>query len=188
MHMASKLQSAMEYLMTYGWAILIIAIVLGVLYYLGVFSPQVINGCVAQPDYLCQQLVFNANVANLYGDPSVSVNLGVASTQPWSNVYFTIVPEGQQITDTTLADEANANDIFYWGQLYGQYYFTPSLAQGQIATAKMYISTNYPGISSTTPILGTKLVGSIWAMYTTASTTNALVQVAVFSTVATRNN
>ncbi len=33
-----KAQSAMEYLMTYGWAILIIAIVLGVLYYLGVFN------------------------------------------------------------------------------------------------------------------------------------------------------
>ena len=35
---SSKQQSAMEYLMTYGWAILIIAVVLGVLYYLGVFN------------------------------------------------------------------------------------------------------------------------------------------------------
>ena len=35
----ARIQSAMEYLMTYGWAILIIAIVLGVLYYLGVFNP-----------------------------------------------------------------------------------------------------------------------------------------------------
>ena len=34
----SKSQSAMEYLMTYGWAILIIAVVLGALYYLGVFN------------------------------------------------------------------------------------------------------------------------------------------------------
>ena len=33
-----KAQSAMEYLMTYGWAILIIAVVLGALYYLGVFN------------------------------------------------------------------------------------------------------------------------------------------------------
>ena len=31
-------QSAMEYLMTYGWAILIIAVVLGILFQLGVFS------------------------------------------------------------------------------------------------------------------------------------------------------
>ncbi len=40
MNMRSKLQSAMEYLMTYGWAILVIAVVLGVLYSLGIFSPS----------------------------------------------------------------------------------------------------------------------------------------------------
>ncbi len=33
-----RLQSAMEYLMTYGWAILIIAVVLGALFQLGVFN------------------------------------------------------------------------------------------------------------------------------------------------------
>ncbi len=33
-----KAQSAMEYLMTYGWAILVIAVVLGVLFQLGVFN------------------------------------------------------------------------------------------------------------------------------------------------------
>ncbi len=36
--MPSKLQSAMEYLMTYGWAILIIAVVLGALFQLGIFN------------------------------------------------------------------------------------------------------------------------------------------------------
>ncbi len=35
---AIKSQSAMEYLMTYGWAILVIALVLGVLFQLGVFG------------------------------------------------------------------------------------------------------------------------------------------------------
>jgi hypothetical protein len=35
---AFGLQSAMEYLMTYGWAILVIAVVLGTLFQLGVFS------------------------------------------------------------------------------------------------------------------------------------------------------
>ena len=35
-----RLQSAMEYLMTYGWAILVIAVVLGVLYSLGIFNPS----------------------------------------------------------------------------------------------------------------------------------------------------
>ncbi|MGC8662613.1 MAG: hypothetical protein ACP5RT_02395, partial [Candidatus Micrarchaeia archaeon] len=34
----ARAQSAMEYLMTYGWAILIIAVVLGALFQLGVFN------------------------------------------------------------------------------------------------------------------------------------------------------
>jgi hypothetical protein len=37
--MFRKSQSAMEYLMTYGWSILIIAVVLGALSFLGVFNP-----------------------------------------------------------------------------------------------------------------------------------------------------
>jgi len=35
-----KSQAAMEYLMTYGWAILIIALALGVLYSLGIMNPK----------------------------------------------------------------------------------------------------------------------------------------------------
>jgi len=35
-----KIQAAMEYLMTYGWAILIIGLVIGVLYSLGLFNPS----------------------------------------------------------------------------------------------------------------------------------------------------
>ena len=40
MHLDRKTQSALEYLMTYGWAILIIVIVAAVLYSLGIFSPS----------------------------------------------------------------------------------------------------------------------------------------------------
>ena len=36
----ARSQSALEYMMTYGWAILIIVIVAGVLYGLGIFSPS----------------------------------------------------------------------------------------------------------------------------------------------------
>ena len=38
-----KLQSAMEYLMTYGWAILIIAVVLGAIYSLGLFNASTLG-------------------------------------------------------------------------------------------------------------------------------------------------
>ena len=59
---SSRMQSAMEYLMTYGWAILVIAVVLGVMYYLGVFTPRGIGGaCVPQPGYLCQSPILNSS-------------------------------------------------------------------------------------------------------------------------------
>ncbi|MEM3455589.1 MAG: LamG-like jellyroll fold domain-containing protein, partial [Candidatus Micrarchaeia archaeon] len=52
-----KSQSAMEYLMTYGWAILIIAVVLGALYSLGVFNST--NFAPKAPPGACQ--VFRPN-------------------------------------------------------------------------------------------------------------------------------
>ncbi|MEM3820345.1 MAG: LamG-like jellyroll fold domain-containing protein [Candidatus Micrarchaeaceae archaeon] len=52
-----KSQSAMEYLMTYGWAILIIAVVLGALYSLGVFNAN--NFAPKAPPGSCQ--VFRPN-------------------------------------------------------------------------------------------------------------------------------
>jgi hypothetical protein len=39
-----KAQSAMEYLMTYGWAILIVIIVAAALYMLGIFNPATYTG------------------------------------------------------------------------------------------------------------------------------------------------
>ncbi len=42
--MKLKAQSAMEYLMTYGWAILIVIIVAAALYALGIFNPATFTG------------------------------------------------------------------------------------------------------------------------------------------------
>lgn len=58
-----KGQTAMEYLMTYGWAILIILIVAGVLAYYGVFSPSGFLGPSARgfaEVYILQPWSFNA--------------------------------------------------------------------------------------------------------------------------------
>ena len=50
-----KGQTAMEYLMTYGWAILIIMVVLAVLFYLGVLNPTTItpNQCAFPAGFTC---------------------------------------------------------------------------------------------------------------------------------------
>jgi hypothetical protein len=40
-----KAQAAMEYLITYGWAVLIMLVVIGVLFYLGIFNPKPPTSC-----------------------------------------------------------------------------------------------------------------------------------------------
>ncbi len=82
-----KGQSAMEYLMTYGWAILIIAVVLGALFSLGVFSGGATIGtsCVAQAGFLCKTPVIlgtNGNVSFIFGQNTGATifNIGLACT------------------------------------------------------------------------------------------------------------
>lgn len=61
-----KSQSAMEYLMTYGWAVLIIAIVIAVLFDLGIFgAPTATTTCVAQAGFLCTSPILT-NTGVLY--------------------------------------------------------------------------------------------------------------------------
>ncbi|MDE1834043.1 MAG: hypothetical protein KGH64_01760 [Candidatus Micrarchaeota archaeon] len=96
----------------------------------------------------------------------------------------TVLPQGQSISDTAIGDETSPDDFYYWGQLYGQYYFTPSLASGQEVNAKIYISPTYPSQGNSQIGVGTKVAGTIWAMYTTPGNPNQLAQIATFSAVA----
>ena len=91
--MNRKAQAAMEYLMTYGWAILIVIIVAAALYALGVFNPATWTGTrstgfanIGQPtDWLYQANgEFNITVKNSLGQSmtvqSISAKCGVGGT------------------------------------------------------------------------------------------------------------
>ena len=60
----------MEFLMTYGWAILIILIAIGVLWMLGVFSPSAPEGCVIDPPFSCKDVLID--------EAGVSIGLSLA--------------------------------------------------------------------------------------------------------------
>ncbi len=77
----------MEYLMTYGWAILIIAVVLAALFSLGVFTnPGLGIACIASPGYTCQSVTLaqtgtiNVSLSFTFGQASGSTiyNVGMA--------------------------------------------------------------------------------------------------------------
>jgi len=116
-----KGQTAIEYLMTYGWAILIILVVGGVLYYYGVFSPTtlvgkqktgfsggvdvvdyVINSNGANPDSISVLVENRAGVQIIV--TGVTVN-GVAATS-WSNVTLA---EGARATQFNAGVTGNTN-------------------------------------------------------------------------------
>jgi len=78
-------QAALEFLMTYGWAILAAIVVIAILAYFGVFSPAsyVPNQCILSASFGC-----NAGIANTSGITLELVN-GRGQTVNLTNVNIT---------------------------------------------------------------------------------------------------
>src|SRR6185436_16785883 len=64
--MMRKGQAAMEFLMTYGWAILVVLAAIGALAYFGVLSPDKFlpDKCTANPPFACAE--YKVNATDLY--------------------------------------------------------------------------------------------------------------------------
>ncbi|MGC8776999.1 MAG: hypothetical protein ACP5P2_03635, partial [Candidatus Micrarchaeia archaeon] len=100
----AKAQSAMEYLMTYGWAILIIAVVLGALFQLGVFNKNSYApiGCIPQSGFLCSNPVLSTSGV-------LTVTVGQAIAQQLSNVNVYFVPSGGTLSNAASASIGTLN-------------------------------------------------------------------------------
>jgi len=151
-----KAQSAMEYLMTYGWAILIIAVVLGALFSLGVFSGSSLLGtsCVASPGYYCQNPVLSAS-----GNLIFSFGQNTGATEYNAIIY--VDPQSQ----------SPSSPSFY------SYNYTNvgTLTSGQTINPTISIS----GFNGK-PI-GTPFTGYVWLSYNSSSssgTSNLIAKVA----------
>jgi hypothetical protein len=167
-----RAQSAMEYLMTYGWAILIIAVVLGALFSLGVFSGGALLGtsCVAGSGYLCSSPVLgsNGNLSFTFGQSTgvtiYNIGMGCASTAgtgglPNPTAAIVVIQSGG--TPTGQADyggvitSTNGNSI-------------PSGGTLAISALKCFGPTGV-GLTSSNSPLGTSFSGSIWLNYSASS-------------------
>ncbi len=155
-----KAQSAMEYLMTYGWAILIIAVVLGALFSLGVFSGkgQLGTVCIAFAGFSCQSPTYDHTSGNLI------VTIGQNTGTNWVTANIVFVPQGTAtssgIPSVTWVG-ANANPQSDAGSANAEYAGT-EIYSGQTLT--MYL----PASAASTSV-GTTISGSIWVQYTTSS-------------------
>jgi hypothetical protein len=104
-----KAQSAMEYLMTYGWAILIVIIVAAALFALGVFNPSTYTGRAATgfgelgtpSDWQYSTTTFTVVLKNQVGQ-DISVT-SVGSTGCTADTTVTAIPAGGTGTFTLTA-------------------------------------------------------------------------------------
>ncbi len=134
----------MEYLMTYGWAILIIAIVLGVLYYLGVFTQvgSLGTSCIASAGYLCQ----NPSMAS---NGVLSFTLGQSTGAAQYNIGL------------ACASTANSAGLPYLGTYSGNAFYYPNSAG--VAASTVYLSANAISLVSgqSQPITNLPCIGSV---------------------------
>ncbi len=199
-----KSQSAMEYLMTYGWAILIIAVVLGALFQLGVFSG--IGTPKAQPGN-CQVVKVGSGITqtiSLEGECQGQQPEYVAQFNGGSS--FVSVPKtssdtvsGTQITISTWISESGAGvncpRILDGGAVNVQYTFTancggtdilwrPETSGGSVSLNSNPLSYNtwydvavtYNGVSAVLYVDGQQ-VGSPAALTGTLNTGSAPISI-----------
>ncbi len=172
-----KGQSAIEYLMTYGWAIIIIVIVLAVLYLFNVFNPSgyVGNTCSPSTKFLCQLPTINATGA-----------LSFEFAQTSGNIEYNLAFACAQATNLTAGGPfANKTSPWEYANLNGNVsavQLVPSnslsLDSGTISTIRKLqcydINGNPLGTSLAPLPIGTQISGKVWVEYTDGPGANSV--------------
>ena len=146
-----KAQSAMEYLMTYGWAILLIAVVLSILFGLGLFnsSSNTISNCIASPGFICTGAIYS------HSDANIIVTLGQETGTSWVSANFVFVPE------QTPMNSNGVPAVFQTASAVNTVLANSGMQSG--GEQNFYLPVN----SIPMPVaIGTPVLGSIWAEYT----------------------
>ncbi len=128
----AKAQSAMEYLMTYGWAILIIAVVLASLFSLGVFNSGTgvaSTACSTRVGYLCSNpvLLSNGLLSTTIGSSrpinvtGIACSSGSSAPSSFSPANITLAAGAQQNVDFPCALPSDALGTPFSGTLWLRY-------------------------------------------------------------------
>ncbi|MEM3572606.1 MAG: hypothetical protein QW530_02660 [Candidatus Micrarchaeaceae archaeon] len=151
-----KLQSAMEYLMTYGWAILVIAVVLGALFSLGVFSSASLLGtsCVAASGFYCSGVTLTSGGV-------LTLTIGQAYGYTFNNTQVLFVPSGAPLSEASSVSIGNLNS-------------------GQTQTVSIQLPSIPPYPSSYS--LGTPLTGYVYLTFTNPYKTTSTEEIATVTT------
>ncbi|MEM0149283.1 MAG: hypothetical protein QXW10_00080 [Candidatus Micrarchaeaceae archaeon] len=149
---SAKAQSAMEYLMTYGWAILIISIALSALYMMGLFSPSsyISSTCIFPADFSCLQDFMASN-------GTLSINVEQATESP---IEITAIGCNSNVTDANMQLYTGSNAIYI--PIGGNYTFNVPCYSGSALFSgspgslfKGYVIINYTDLETGFPHMTT---------------------------------
>lgn len=125
-----KGQAAMEYLMTYGWAILALVVVIALLMATGVFNPSYIvsEECTIQPDLSCGAYLLYNEGGQTYLKFRVDNGLGYDIKIVDTNADVVVTTQGSRESDWDLTDVSH-----------------PTIQQGKNTTVTLrYVGENAP--------------------------------------------
>ena len=137
-----RAQNAIELLITYGWAILIIAIALAALFYFGVFNPQnsVGTSCIINQAFQCSNIQLSTSgllTFTLLQDGYQQVNItGIGCSENSSNEHI-LAPNALPATRVYMP-EGNESNLTV--QCYGASTSKFSGNVGTILNATLYIN------------------------------------------------
>lgn len=152
-----KLQSAMEYLMTYGWALLIISVVIIALVSIGVFNGGLLgNQCTTAPGYTCDIQSFSASTGN------VVVTIGQDSGTPWTSAQILFI-------------NSSAESAAQAGLTPAMLAASNTLSNGLPSSTTITVSV--PVFAPGSARVGQSITGYLWAEYTIGGQTGSVTQV-----------
>jgi hypothetical protein len=143
----------MEYLMTYGWAILIIAIGVATLSALGIFNggSGATNGCSTQPNFSCTNPIYSTN--------GIIATISQDSGQEYYDSWVFVASAAQELGGDGLPQNMSTANMVNTGEL-------PS-SQPETFYFVSNTETTAGGIPTTNIPVGTQFTGSIWLAYCT---------------------
>lgn len=160
-----KLQSAVEYLTTYGWAILILAIILAIVYTgASDIGNPLPSACEANPGFLCENPVLShAGGTCSFGPCSTfSFFIGQETGQSWTsaNIYFITESNVSTVNSLTGAPlQISQQPTHVVNDL------TAGLFNEQQTGITIFSPSNSANFNA-----GQEVAGEIWAQYTLAQT------------------
>lgn len=144
-----KLQSAMEYLLTYGWALLVLAIVLSVIAWLLFAAPTTPQVCLLSAGLTCQSAVISTNgmlQINLLQSTQDPIRVtAIGCTNPSSLTHM----QGSNPPSNSVTLAVGSNHTFYVQCYSNSAAFSGVIGTGYSGTLIINYTDTYSGFPST---------------------------------------